>query len=407
VILPSEEAATALALFTLHTWSLEASHATPYVIVVSADKQSGKTRLLEVLALVVRQPWHTASPSEAALFRKIEMVEPTLLLDEVDAVFGSYSERTEPLRAALNAGNRRGASVPRVVGQGTKMTVQDFSVFCAKVLAGIDSGKLPETITDRGVTLHMKRRRQGEDVQRLRYRFAVEEVAPLRADLEAWATGAVDGLRDAVPELPNELGDRAADAWEALFAIADLAGGEWPSRSRAAAIELSATPENDEAGRGTQLLTGVRVALEDREVITTAELLAAINGDDDLPFGAWRDGKGLDARTLARLVKPYGLKPRTVRIGQETAKGYHAADFADVFARYLPPTGASQASQPSHTAHKDSNVTGVTDVTDPPGRASEEPSIVERMRTIELMGDSAEAEQAWSELQREQGVVTP
>jgi hypothetical protein len=391
VVLPSVEAGTALALFTLHTWAIEAAQATPYMVVVSAEKSSGKTRLLEVVALVVREPWHAASTTEAALFRKIEQAEPTLLLDEIDAIFGSNTERTEPLRACLNAGNRRGASVARCVGKGTKMEVKDFSVFSCKVLAGIDTGKLPETIQDRAVMLRMKRRRAGEHVERLRYRFAVEEVAPLRADLEAWAAGAVEELRDAIPELPDELGDRQADAWEPLFAIADLAGGDWPTRARAAAVELSATADGDEVGRGTQLLAGIRSALDGREVITTAELLEAINAADELPFGAWRDGKGLDARTLARLLKPYGSKPRTVRIGQETAKGYHAADLADLFARYLYPSEASRPSPASHAdqpspkkspekPHGDSDVTGVTDVTlltgttngGPPGDADAE-----------------------------------
>ena len=377
VVLPAVEAKEALALFVLHTWAIEAAHATPYMVAVSAEKSSGKTRLLEIMGLMVREPWHTAGASEAALFRKIETVEPTLLLDEIDAIFGSATERTEPLRACLNAGNRRGASVARCIGKGTKMEVRDFSVFCPKVLAGIDTGRLPETISDRAVILHMKRRREDEDVERLRYRFAVDEAAPLRADLEAWAIGAIEELRDAVPDLPVELGDRQADAWEPLFAIADLAGGDWSVRARAAAVELSAPADGDEVGRGTQLLAGIRAALEGREVITTAELLEAINADDELPFGAWRDGKGLDARTLARLLKPYGSRPRTVRIGQETAKGYRAQDLADIFARYLSPPEASPASQPSRAdqpppekPHGDGDVTGVTDVTLPAGTAN-------------------------------------
>jgi hypothetical protein len=377
VVLPDKADAVVLALFVLHTWAIEAAHATPYLVVVSAEKHSGKTRLLEVLALLVRKPWHTASTTEAALFRKIEQDTPTLLLDEVDAIFGYNGERTEPLRAVLNAGNRRGAEATRVVGKGTKMEARGFSVFCPKVLAGIDTGRLPETIQDRAVMLHMKRRRAGEHVERLRYRFAVDEAAPLRADLEAWEGGAVEELRDAIPELPDELGDRQADAWEPLFAIADLAGDDWGAHARVAAVELSATADGDEVGRGTQLLAAIRGALDGREVITTAELLEAINADDELPFGSWREGKGLDARALARLLKPYGSRPRTVRIGQETAKGYHATDLADLFARYLSPSEASPVSQASHPdqpspekSHGDGDVTGVTDVTLPAGTAN-------------------------------------
>ncbi len=368
VVLPSPEALSALQLFVLHTWAIASAHATLYVAIVSAEKQSGKTRLLEVLALVVRAPWHTASTTEAALFRRIEQTEPTLLLDEIDAIFGSNTERTEPLRACLNAGNRRGAGVARCVGKGAEMEVKDFSVFCPKIIAGIDTGKLPETIRDRAVVLHMQRRRDGEHVQRLRYRFAAGEAEPLRADLETWAAQAADGLRDAVPGLPDNLSDRQADAWEPLFAIADLAGDEWPKRARDAAVTLSAEPD-DGASRGALLLAAIRDAMDSSDVIATADLLEQVNANEELPFGGWSEGNGLDGRGLARLLKPYGVRPTTVRLGDRTAKGYKRSDLNDAWARYLPAEG-SQGKHGSHDSdrdsentHKTGDVTHVTQVT--------------------------------------------
>lgn len=113
VSLPSARELHAVALFVVHTWTLDGAHATPYLWVRSPEKRSGKTRLLEVLELVVRSPWRVTSASEAAMFRKIEQDRPTLLLDEIDPIFASSSERTEALRAILNSGNRPGASVDR------------------------------------------------------------------------------------------------------------------------------------------------------------------------------------------------------------------------------------------------------------------------------------------------------
>lgn len=365
VVLPGESARIAVVLFVMHTWALEAATTTPYLVVASPERRSGKTRLLEVLALLVREPWHCASASPAAIFRKIEAVEPTLLLDETDAIFGAHTERTEPLRALLNAGNRRGASVTRIVG--SKHEVADFSSFCAKVLAGIDTGRLPETIEDRAVILRMQRRRPNERVERLRSRLVGPQATALTNDLEGWATVAIPCLSDALPELPDELGDRAADAWEPLLAIADLAGGAWPVHARSAAVALSAATDGNEVGHGTQLLGALRHAMRGIDVSATADLLKAINADERLPFGGWRDGKGIDARTLARLLRPYGVRPRTVRTGETTAKGYHAHDLADAWARYLSPSQASQASpahqRPPRGSHEHSDVTDVTDVT--------------------------------------------
>jgi hypothetical protein len=68
-------------------------------------RRSGKTRLLDVLELLVANPWRVITPSEAVVFRKIDADSPTLLLDEVDAIFSPKANgTTEGLRALLNAG---------------------------------------------------------------------------------------------------------------------------------------------------------------------------------------------------------------------------------------------------------------------------------------------------------------
>ena len=271
VVLPDEAERIAIALFTLHTWAFGAAHATPYLVVVSPERRTGKTRLLDVLRVLVREPWYATSPTEAVLFRKISRDRPTLLLDEIDAIFGSAGERTEPVRAILNAGNRAGASVPRCVGKGSELV--DFEVFCAKVLAGIRTNRLPDTIVDRAIVIRMKRRHAGEPVDRFRVRRASEQASDLGLWLEDWSGRHTAALADAEPDLPDELNDRAMDAWEPLVAIADLAGGEWPARARAAAIALSGNGDEDDATYGAQLLTAIKATMNGRDKIPTAELL--------------------------------------------------------------------------------------------------------------------------------------
>ena len=127
VMSASQTAATAL--WVLHTHAVDAAEATPYLAVTSAEKRSGKTRLLEVLELIVRSPLPTANISDAALFRAIGSLTPTLLFDEVDGIFRARDR--EDLRGLLNAGHRRGAVAYRCGGK--KMTeLESFPVFCAK-----------------------------------------------------------------------------------------------------------------------------------------------------------------------------------------------------------------------------------------------------------------------------------
>ena len=123
VVLGPHEA-IAIALWVAHAWVLAAFEATGYLEVRSPVRRCGKTTLLRVLALVVPRPWTTVEPSEAVLYRKIAADEPTILLDEVDAVFNKKSEATEGVRACLNAGNLRGTTVPRC--QPPRMDIVEF-----------------------------------------------------------------------------------------------------------------------------------------------------------------------------------------------------------------------------------------------------------------------------------------
>ena len=53
----------------------------------------------------------------------------------------------------------------------------------------------------------------------------------------------------------------------------------------------------------------------------------------------WQDirGRPLNDRGLAFRLHEYGIRSRTIRRGDDRAKGYARADFEDAWARYLPP----------------------------------------------------------------------
>ena len=115
----SDPQAVACTLWVAHCHAFAAAEATPYLNVTSAVKQSGKTRLLEVLEPLVPSPWLTGRVSAAVLTRKVDGETPTLLLDESDAAFSHRSEYAEALRSILNSGYRRSGSSSLCVAQGT------------------------------------------------------------------------------------------------------------------------------------------------------------------------------------------------------------------------------------------------------------------------------------------------
>jgi hypothetical protein len=340
-----ERQADAIALWIAHTHASGAAETTPYLLVTSAEKRSGKTRLLEVLELVVHEPLPTANISDAALFRAIAELSPTLLLDEVDAIFGGKAREREDLRGLLNAGYRRGAVVRRM--GGPKMTkLEAFPVYCPKAFAAI--GKLPDTIADRSITIRLQRKTREEQVERFRRRWAQPEGESLRDRLAAWLEPQLDYLHEPLPDLPDALDDRAQDFWEPLFSIADLAGGGWPDRARAAALELSGNGEREDDSLTARLLKDIWTVFENGacDRFRTADLIAHLAEIEESPWGDWY-GKPITPQGLSKLLAPHRVKTMPVWIDGQTGRGYKVEQFADAFHRVLGVRGVRSVSSKS------------------------------------------------------------
>jgi Protein of unknown function (DUF3631) len=362
VVSPAQ--AAAIALWIVHSHAFDAADASPYLAVTSPEKRSGKSRLFEVLEILVANPWKVITPTEAVVFRKIDGDRPTLLLDETDAIFGKKAENHEGLRALLNAGNRRGTFVPRCVG--TSQTLVSFSVFCPKAIAGI--GELPDTIADRAIPIRLKRKARTEHAERFRRRDVEAEAKRLYMDASAWAEHAVPALTDARPALPDELDDRAQDAWEPLLAIADLAGEKWSKQARAAALELLNGTEGEEESAGVLLLADARRVFDEQNVdrLSSAALVAALHEIEESQWAEWY-GKPITQTGIARLLKRYGVQPRKLRFGEETARGYERAWFEDEWERYLPSDTGSNRNRRNIGSTKPLNQADVPGVpVDPP-----------------------------------------
>jgi hypothetical protein len=342
----SQAQATIVALWIFHTWAIDAADATPYLNPNSAEKQSGKTRLLEVLELLVATPWLTGRVSAAVLVRKTDALAPTLLLDESDAMFNGEKEYAEALRGILNTGYLRGGKASLCVGQGAQITFKDFSTFCPKAIAGI--GHLPDTVEDRSIPIRLKRAAPGEVVERFRRREVAKEAAPLRKRIETWCESVKNSLAQARPSLPDCLSDRQQDVVEPLLAIADAAGGEWPEESRSALTKIFGATHDDSIG--VRLLADIRAILDGdedtlrRERISSADLADALGKIETSPWGEWSKGKPITPAKLARLLSRFGIAPSQKRIaGSLNHRGYERADFEDSWTRYLPRTGLQSA----------------------------------------------------------------
>ncbi len=215
------------------------------------------------------------------------------------------------------------------------MTTKDFHCFCPKAIAGI--GHLPDTVADRSLPIRLKRKLQGEKVERLRERTIAPQAAPLREQISMWIEELLPILRDVEPEIPQQLNDRQQDGAECLLAIADAAGGSWPAKARKALVELYTGESAEDQSHTTTLLADIRSIFEENngDRLSSGELITALVQKETSPWAEWNHGKPLTAISLARLLKPFSIVPRTVRQDEVTFKGYLRESFEDAFARYL------------------------------------------------------------------------
>ncbi|WP_241779144.1 DUF3631 domain-containing protein [Streptomyces rimosus] len=349
VILPGEETLTAVTLWVAATHLQRAWQHAPRLAVVGPAKRCGKSRLLDVVTETVHNHLITVNASASAIFRSITDEDPpTLLVDEADTLFGTakVAEKNEELRGLLNAGHQRNRPTLRVGGNDHKP--QKFPTFAMAALAGI--GDLPDTIMDRSVVIRMRRRGPGEKYDSFRTGRDTPALHRTRGRLSAWLKPLYRQAMDSEPDMPVE--DRAADTWEPLVIVADLAGGEWPGLARNACRTMVGheAGQDEEGGLRTRILVDIRRAFAaegDPAVLRTSRLLDHLNADKEAPW-AEHGANGLTPRGLQLLLKDYGISSANRRFPDGAqAKGFARNQFVDAWYRYCPePVPAAGAAHP-------------------------------------------------------------
>jgi putative DNA primase/helicase len=282
----------------------------------------------------------------------VQAWQPTLLIDEAD----TFAKMGDELRGILNAGHTRDTAYT-VRAEGDANEPRLFSTWAPKAVAAI--GRLPTTIEDRAVRVALVRK--PTEVQK-RDAFDSEAVAavclPVRRRMARFAADELDAVATATPERPAGLNDRAWNNWRPLLAVATVAGPEWLARARGAAVALSGEgSDSAEEDVGTLALQHVWDALEPTEVgLATGSILAHLVAQDEGPWAKWWEAnlaKGEmqgPATRLARLLRPFGIRPGQLWVDGQNVRGYAREDFtAAGVAPYLearpavPPQGARAA----------------------------------------------------------------
>jgi len=330
-------AADAMALWTVHCHCFEAFSFTPRLQFKASDPGSGKSTAMELLKGVVPKPLETETCTAAFLFRVIELLAPTVLLDEAD----TYLREDEDMRGLVNAGVKPGGQAGRCVGDNQEPRV--FSCHTPIALAGL--GSLAPTIEDRAIRITMKRRLASETIQPIEDSTRAH-AAELQGKAARWANDHAAELHSSRPDMAG-LFNRAADRWRALYSIAEAAGGDWPHLARKATAAL--TPAHDDAqSLGLQLLGDIRTAFqadfeehvaagkEPAGWLGSAPLVERLVGMEGRPWAEMgRLRKPMTQNRLARMLQPYGVMPTKCGDEWNRVSGYKMTAFDDAFARNL------------------------------------------------------------------------
>jgi hypothetical protein len=408
----SKSCRDAVALGIVHGHTFDFRDIMPIFAITSPQPRSGKTRLMTLVARTAPKPLFISAGSAAFITRSIELHHPTVLCDEFDAVTKGDPEKAETIRAMINSVfNREGSTQGKCIGTDAGPVPRLFSTWSPVWLAGIKA--VPRTIEDRAVHIALRRKLPSDKVKRLRLRDG-PEFTVFRRKAARFAADNEQQLRDIEPASPVELeevGDRAADTWDSLFAIADVAGGDWPRRARAAALVLAGIRDEDDNATAIsldgddelELLADIRAILfaidayaPDAQALRTDNQLAvvalntarslaeagqpsakapavtpAIKGDQlaaalgatslfpDRRWSEWAYGKPIRSHYITKILREYGIVPKTTRLsGGQFMRGFARADLDDAFARYVSssPGGAPWGPKLASDRHTIENV---------------------------------------------------
>jgi putative DNA primase/helicase len=354
---------TILTLWIANTWCFSRFHTIPYLDIRSPEPQCGKSVCLKLLELLACEPALVTAAAPSTLLRRLlekrslselkknisdfkknmnnsdrPRFPMTFLIDDCHHSFGP-SER-QPIVALLNCG----ADVNARYSHGQ----EEYFVAGPKAFAGNTS--LPASLASRCIPIVLHRRKFSDQLNRF---FPDELLDPSNA-LKQWLKHWTDEIsprlqetRDKPIQLPPALTPRQQQCAEPLLRIANMIGGSWPARARAALMAAFGVAEY---GNQVQVLRDIRdlfLLNHQPEKLPTRDLLSYLRNLEDRPWNRW----GSNSRNhLSNLLRPFGIFSCDIKVDGASLKGYRLHDFQDAWERYAGPVAASRERENSVAA---------------------------------------------------------
>ncbi|MBF9059050.1 DUF3631 domain-containing protein [Rhodobacterales bacterium HKCCSP123] len=208
-----------------------------------------------------------------------------------------------------------------------------FSTWCAMAIAGI--GGQRDTLMSRSIVIGLRRRLPEEPVERLPIDLH-QQLLRIRRQIARWAADNVIGIGAMATEPPDCGDDRRRDNWTPLHRIATVLGASWPDRIATAYAAQAQAEDEDNEPAGVMLLRDLTevFAAAGTDRLASSLLVGDLMVMEDRPWAEWRHGKPISAQGVARLMKPFGVKARVMKVNGVSTRAYLRSEVEAAALRY-------------------------------------------------------------------------
>lgn len=304
----------------------------PYLWITSAEKQSGKTRVLELLASVsfrTKDTW--VDPSQAVIYRSIDQLGQVVIIDEFER---SRDDTRAAMLTILNAGFRRGAMVPRC--NSNDLSIEYYNSYCPKVFAALKD--VPDTLASRSIPFRMFPKKKQDGVQPFSSTRLEKELRSFRDHLAIWALNNARSCAELVVKpaelgVPDCLDDRAADYMAPLFSVAKVAKSDTRQL-----VEFCKSLSEFRESDLTETKAAQIVAVL-RDVFPAGDKTMRLHLDK---FVGLSSSAGLyaDSKDVGKILRNLNITVKQMRIDQDNKKGLEVTrhQLDDLIERFhVPP----------------------------------------------------------------------
>jgi len=227
ICFPNEAYLSFVTLWVMGTYLFMIFRYYPYVW-LHAEKQSGKTLLMETLSPIAFNGEHIINPTESVIFRDISNNLITMFIDEVEQLRKRDKDTYGSLISILNAGFNKTGVVKRTESthQGG-FVVKAYSAYSPKMFAGIND--IDDVLQDRTVRIPLLRKKDDEAVQRYKETAEIIDLQrSIRDELYMFALTYAKDIAEVyhasgdVIQGMSHLNNRELDIWEPVFLLANV-----------------------------------------------------------------------------------------------------------------------------------------------------------------------------------------